>query len=67
MTDDVSAISRRSHIAILDSGVVVPITNWLDGGGNECAPADAVACVAGADAVGWFVVDLAKFDAVAVN
>lgn len=64
---DIEAINRRLRIAVLSDGRHVPVTGWMDAAGEDCAPEAAVACVAGADGVGWWSVDLAGFGAVTVN
>ena len=46
----------------LSTGVVVPITDWYDADGDVCDPQEATVCVAGADAVGWFAIDLGGFE-----
>lgn len=59
---EVDAINRAIGIAILSDGQHVPITNWIDADGDECGPADAVACACGPDIKGkWYAVNLGSF------
>lgn len=59
---DVEAVNVGRRIALLTDGRTVPITNLLDGDGDETDdPAEAVAFVAGADDQ-WFAAQLADYE-----
>lgn len=47
---------RGCYFLSLDDEVTVPVTDWLDDEGEDCAQEDAVACVGGADGFGWVTV-----------
>ena len=65
---EVDAIHRAGGIAILSDGQELPITNWIDADGDECAPADAVACACGPCKKGkWYAVNLHCFTGVTVQ
>lgn len=49
-----------------DDGTLFPITNWLDGDGEDCGPADAVVAVAGQGSC-WFALSLSEFESVATQ
>lgn len=55
---DVTMINRAQGFALLNTGFIVPVTNWFDLSGEDCGPEEAVTCVAGLDAIGWFTIDL---------
>ena len=54
MIVDVAAINRKHGLAIMDDGALVPVTVWLDRGGDECEPDEAVVAVVGPDPDGWW-------------
>lgn len=52
----------------LSDGQVLPITNFFDDDGDECGADDAVVCVAGPDADGyWLSVDLRLLERASVH
>ncbi len=57
----IRAIYRSFGLALTDADDIVPITVWLDEDGDECAPEDAVAAVAGRDGLGWWPITLDEF------
>ena len=59
---DVQQVHRGRAIALCGDGTILNITSWIDDDGDECAPADAVAAVAGHDSTGWVSIDLSEFD-----
>lgn len=63
MTPDteVIAVNRGRQVALLEDGTVIPITNWLDQDGEECPPSAAMVCIAGSEAMGFWVIDLEHF------
>ena len=63
---EVYAVNRHQAIAITDDGARLPIVNWLDADGDECAPNEAVVCVAGHEE-DFFVIDLTEFENVFGN
>lgn len=65
---EVAMIHLARAIAITEDGQELPITNSFDSGGDECSPDGAVACVAGPDKEGyWLVIDLRQFEGVTVQ
>ncbi len=62
--NDVKAVNRGRAMAMLDCGCFVPITEWFGEDGEDCAPDDAIVCVAGDDDHGWFTIDLVAFPVV---
>jgi hypothetical protein len=64
---DVIVVNRSLGVAILNNGSHVPVTHWFDARAKECTPVDAVSCVAGDDSVGWFSIDLLKFQYATVH
>lgn len=64
---DVLAINRTRRIAILNCDCQIPVTEWFDAEGKDCDPEDAIVCVCGDDAHGWFTVDLEEFKTVTVH
>lgn len=69
MNDDleVEGINRGKRVVVLTCGCFVPVTDWFDKHGEDCAPNDAIVCVAGDDHHGWFTVDLEAFKIVTVH
>ncbi len=59
---DIEAVNRAMEIAIRSDGKNVKIHRWLDVSGDECDPDEALCCVAGSDADGWWSIDLTKFN-----
>lgn len=53
------AINLELKLVVDDHGNVLPITNWFDADGDECAPDDALACVAGTGEL-WYAVNLCE-------
>lgn len=64
---EVQAVHRKERVALLDCGCTVPITDWFGKGGDDCAPKDAIVCVAGDEHHGWFMIDLEAFQIVTVH
>lgn len=64
---DILFINRVAEIAVLTDNRVIPVTNWFDTQGEDCGPEAAVVCVAGAENVGWYTVDLVAGDYVTVH
>lgn len=64
---DVVAVNYRFQKAVLSDGQQVPVTHWFDRRGSICAPRQAVTCVCGSDATGWFSVDLEGFGPATVH
>lgn len=62
----VQAINRTQRSALLDTGEIVEITAFFDSDGDDCAPDDAISCIARAGD-NWLAIDLADFDAVPVQ
>ncbi len=59
----VEAINRSLSIVLMVGGSTVPITNWLDEDGEDCAEEDAVMAVAGPDCEGrWHTIGLDEFE-----
>jgi hypothetical protein len=52
----VEMISLNGRFILLDSGVVLPISDFFDRYGDPCEPDDAASCVAGTDDFGWISV-----------
>ena len=47
---------------MLDDGVILPITDWIDGNGNECSKQEAEFCIAGPDLNGrWYNAAIEEF------
>lgn len=60
---DAMMVNCAARVAILSDGEQLPITNFADSDGDDCEPADAIACVAGPDRDGkWWAIDLRHFD-----
>jgi len=66
-TPDVMAVHRGQRVALMDCGCQIPVTDWFDATGQDCNPADAIVCVCGDDAHGWFTVDLQALKTVTVH
>ena len=64
---EVLAINRTREFAILDCDCQVPVTEWYNSDGDDCEPTDAIVCVCGDDAHGWFMVDLQGYTVVTVH
>lgn len=64
---DILAIHRKRGIAILTNLAVVPITNWFSSGGLDTTEEHASICVAGAEGLGWYIIDLDNFEPVTVH
>lgn len=59
---DIVAVNIAEGQALADNGEFVPITNWFDVDAEECAPDDALVCVAGPDSAGkWWTITLSAF------
>lgn len=54
------AINWDLRLYMDEHGDVFPITNWIDEDGDECEPADAITCVAGAEDC-WYSIDLREW------
>lgn len=54
------AINIGRALFVATDGETYPITNWFDADGDECAPEDAIAAVAGVEGR-WFALDLRDF------
>lgn len=69
LTDDldVQMINRTRNTAILTCNCHVPVTHWFGTNGLDCGPFEAVTCVCGDEAHGWFTLDLVEFDYVTVH
>ena len=68
MTHEVAMINVAMGVAIMEDGQELPITNAYNEDGDECAPEDAVACVAGPDRGGmWVRIDLQQFEGVTLQ
>ena len=65
----VQALHRGHELVLLSDGSTAPITNWVDGDGEECGAFDSpVAAVAGPDANGkWHSIVLFEFEMVEVH
>ncbi|MHB9879105.1 hypothetical protein ACSMXM_05525 [Pacificimonas sp. ICDLI1SI03] len=64
---DVVVVAFSNEHAILDSGEMVPITNWFIDG-EECEREDAEVFVAGPiDGGGWIVVEIDDFEDATVH
>lgn len=63
MTPDlhVVAVNRGRQVALLEDGTVIPVTLWFDQDSEECLPSDAMVCIAGSEALGFWVIDLEDF------
>lgn len=55
-------VNRKLGIVLLTDGTELPITDFFDLDGDECAPENAVSCVAGSDEYGWLSIDLSDFE-----
>lgn len=56
---DVDIINLRERYALMTDGKVLPITNFMNAGGEETDdPYEAVVCVAGEDGYGWLTIDI---------
>jgi hypothetical protein len=64
---DVIVVNRSLGVAILNNGSHIPVAYWFGTKAEECHPVDAVSCVAGDDNVGWFSIDLIKFQYATVH
>lgn len=61
-TRDVIAIKRfEGGPAVLEDGSTIPIIMWFDEHGESTEPANATQCIAGAEDLGWWVIDLDMF------
>lgn len=60
-TDPVTAVNLGSGMILLSDGTVLPITNYIDADGDDCAKEAAIVCVAGNDEHGWYALNLAGF------
>lgn len=68
MTMEVAMINVARGVALTEDGQILPITNSSDEGGDDCDPAEAVACVAGPDKDGlWLSIDLRLFEKASVQ
>jgi hypothetical protein len=64
----VEAINRKKSLVLMSGGSTVPITNWLDASGDDCAEPDAVLCVCGPSSEGrWHTLELSDFDMVSTH
>ena len=63
---DIDAINTTDNLLLTTEGDVLPITNYLDGDGEECAAIDAVAFVGGDEGL-WFSGLVDDFESVAIN
>lgn len=64
---EIVLINGAEQRAVLADGRVVPVTHWFDLRGALCEPEDAASCVAGADNIGWFAIDLQNFNYAVVH
>ena len=55
---NIISVNRNLEIALSNTNVMFPITNWIDRKGEDCAPGDAVVCICGEEKIGWFSVNL---------
>lgn len=55
---DVDRISLDGRFVVMSDGAILPISNFYDDDGDECEPVDAVVCVAGTDAAGWYTIEI---------
>ena len=60
-TEGITDVNRHLGIAMLRHETPLPIINWSDADGAECLPDNAVTCVAGDDAHGWWAIDLTAY------
>ena len=68
MADDIHAVNRHRGWAATVQGERLPVTNWMDGDGDNCSAIDAVVAVAGPDASGkWHTIDLREFESAFLN
>lgn len=68
MTLEVAMINVTQGVALTEDGQILPITNSYDEDGDDCDPAEAVACVAGPDKDGlWLSIDLRLFEKASVQ
>lgn len=58
---DVIAVNRKRRVAMLENGDLIEVTHWLDCEGEFCDADEAVVCVAGSEALGWWTIDLSHF------
>lgn len=65
----IEAVGLETGIVLLETGIVLPITNMLDGDGDETEEFDEVmTVVAGTDEFGWLTICLgADIDDVTVH
>ncbi len=54
------AINLERGEFVAEDGPLYPITNYIDADGNDCAPDEAFAAVAGRDST-WFALNLSDF------
>lgn len=64
---EVEAVFYEQAQALLADGRSIPVTDWLDEWGEPCDPDDAIACVAGSDAVGWIAIPLEQFEEATIH
>lgn len=65
---EIACVSRSRLVAITECGQSLPITNFFDADGEECASDGAVVCVAGPDKDGmWLTIDFREMEMVAMQ
>ena len=68
MAAEVTLINRSTEQVYLADGTLLDIVTWIDEEGRTGAdPVDAVACVCGSNALGWWALDLTDFEAIVRN
>lgn len=54
----VDLVDLDSRTVLLGDGTILPITDFLDGEGDDCEPREAVFCIAGTDGYGWLDIEI---------
>ena len=61
-----TAVNIVQALFLDDEGHVLPITDWFDEDGDDCASDEAVVCIAGTEGR-WFAIDLREYEGGAVQ
>lgn len=55
---EIACINLDDRSVTMTDGETLPITDFFDELGDDCAPANAVTCVAGRENYGWMTIEI---------
>lgn len=54
----VELLNLTQNYAVFAGGLTLPITDYFDAAGDNCEAIEAIVCIAGDDAHGWYTIEI---------